>query len=336
MEKKSLSSKDLDIKKKEVNKEKEKSTTPEEDDRMKLVLKDELSERSASIRESSGSNSYQNRSNSLLRNNRNSETDLDKIIAGKEETRLNSISIGIPEEKDPQRKSDKIVLNNFNIGHFLREGGLRKTMTRIERKSIFKTILEEKDKDVKFIDIIKARLNDLKDNTLSFFLQTVKELEDRYTEYINNLSVYIKTNEMKINKVFQQNTESGENMLEYTENNIFQQIENVLEIHENIFDALEDHISLLDIFLDKTDLIQQKNPLEYFINTYTNNILNSWFLNKINFQKLNVRSFETNKDLSELYSKYLIKKKIIIFQILQLHKIVKVIYRLELILSNII
>ncbi len=309
MEKKSLSSKDLDVKKKEVNKEKEKSTTPEEDDRMKLVLKDELSERSASIRESSGSNSYQNRSNSLLRNNRNSETDLDKIIAGKEETRLNSISIGIPEEKDPQRKSDKIVLNNFNIGHFLREGGLWKTMTRIERKSIFKTILEEKDKDMKFIDIIKARLNDLKDNTLSFFLQTVKELEDRYTEYINNLSVYIKTNEMKINKVFQQNTESGENMLEYTENNIFQQIENVLEIHENIFDALEDHISLLDIFLDKTDLIQQKNPLEYFINTYTNNILNSWFLNKINFQKLNVRSFETNKDLSELYSKYLIKKK---------------------------
>ena len=124
------------------------NASTEQQEAMKLVLKDELSERSASIRESSGSNSYQNRSNSLLRNNRNSETDLDKIIAGKEETRLNSISIGIPEEKDPQRKSDKIVLNNFNIGHFLREGGLRKTMTRIERKSIFKTILEEKDKDM--------------------------------------------------------------------------------------------------------------------------------------------------------------------------------------------
>ena len=323
MEKKSLSSKELDIHKEEVNKEKEqseerepskekekeKSTTPEEDDKMKLVLKDELSDRSASIRESSGSNSYQNRSNSLLRKNRNSETDLDKIIAGKEEARLNSISIGISGEKDTQRKSDKIVINNFNLGHFLREGGLRKTMTRVERKSIFKTILEEKDKDMKFIDIIKARLNDLKDNTLTFFLQTVKEFEDRYTEYINNLSDYVKSNEMKINKVFQQNEESGENMLEYAENNIFQQIENVLEIHENIFDALEDHISLLRIFLEKPDLIQQKNPLEFFINNFTSDILNSWFLNKINFQKLNIRSFETNKDLSELYSKYLIKKK---------------------------
>mgnify|MGYP002855482812 FL=1 len=324
MEKKSLSSKELDIHKEEVNKEKEqleerepskekekeKSTTPEEDDKIKLVFKDESSDRSASIRESSGSNSYQNRRNSLLRKNNNSETDLDKIIAGKEETRLNSISIGISGEKDTQRKSDnRIVVNNFNIGHFLREGRIRKTMTRVERKSIFKTILEEKDKDMKFIDIIKARLNDLKENTLSFFLQIIKEFEDRYAEYINNLSDYIKTNEMKINKVFQQNEENGENMLEYAENNIFQQIENVLEIHENIFDALEDHISLLEIFLEKPDLIQQKNPLEFFINNYTSNILNSWFLNKINFQKLNVRSFETNKDLSELYSKYLIKKK---------------------------
>ena len=83
----------------------------------------------------------------------------------------------------------------------------------------------------------------------------------------------------------------------------------MLEIHENIFDALEDHVSLLDIFLEKPEIIQQKNPLEFFINAYSNNILDCWFLNKINYQKLNIRSFESNKDLSELYSKFLIKKK---------------------------
>ena len=119
----------------------------------------------------------------------------------------------------------------------------------------------------------------------------------------------MKRNELKINKVFQQNIEGGENVIEYTENNIFQQVENLLEIHENIFDALEDHVSLLDIFLEKPEIIQQKNPLEFFINAYSNNILDCWFLNKINYQKLNIRSFESNKDLSELYSKFLIKKK---------------------------
>ena len=313
MEKKSLSSKELEIQKedskeKDPSKEKEQLSVQEEDERIKLVLKDELSDRSASVRESSGSNSFQNRSGSLPLNNRNSDTELYKIIAGKEETRLNSNSIGNSGEKYTQRKSeeDKNIINNFNLGNILKE---KRTMTRNERKSIFKTIKEEKDKDMKFNDIITARLNDLKDNTLTFFLQTIKEFENRYTEYINRLSNYIESNEIKINKVFRHNVKSGENMLEYTENNIFQQIENILEIHENIFDALEEHISLLGIFLEKPDLIHQKNPLEYFVNNYTDNILNSWILNKINFKKINIQSFESNKDLSDLYFKYLIKKK---------------------------
>ena len=162
---------------------------------------------------------------------------------------------------------------------------------------------------MKFKDIVNAQLNELKENTLSYFAQIFKELENRYAEYINNVCDYIDNNEIKINKVFQQNKGSGENILEYTDNNIFIQIGNLLEIHENIFEALEDHVSLLGIFLEKPDLIQQKNPLEYFINIYSTNILNCWFMNKINFQKLNLRSFESNKDLSELFSKYLIKKK---------------------------
>ena len=310
MEKNSLT-KEEQSKEKESSGMKEKSSTPEEDERIKSVLKDDTSERSASVHESSGSNSYQMRSGSLPINMRNSETDLDKIIAGKDEAHLNSNSNENTEEKILQRKSeqDKNVASHFYLGKLLRGVGIRKTMTRTERKSIFKNILEEKDKDTNMRELINAQLNELKDNTLSFFVQIVKEFENRYKEYITKLVDYIKNNEMKLTKVFQQNTEGGENMLEFTENNIFQQVENLIEIHENIFDALEDHISLLGIFLEKPELIQQKNPLEFFINTYSNNILNCWFLNKINVQKLNIRSFESNKDLSELYTKYLIKKR---------------------------
>ena len=318
----SSSSKEDSIKEREKEKEKEKNSlkdltkekekeksSPEEDFHLKSVLKDESFERSASVRESSGSNSFQNRSGSLPRNMRNSDTDLDKIITGKDKGRLNSNSN--VEFKEAQRLSeqDKNIASNFYLGNLLKGMGIRKTMDRKERKSMFKNMIEERDKDSNLRDIINARFNELKDASLSFLLQTVKELENKYKEYINKLCDYIKNNELKIKQVFQQNTEGGENALEYTENNIFQQIENLLEIHENIFYALEDHVSLLDIFLEKPDLIQQKNPLEFFINTYSNNILDCWFLNKINFQKLNIRSFESNKDLSELYSKFLIKKK---------------------------
>ena len=278
----------------------------------KSQTKEENSER-GSIPGSNGSNSYQNQDNPLYKNLIDSTTDLDKIVPGKDEGRLNSISYGSNEEKESQRKSDekdRYSLSNFNFGNLYKDFGRRRTMTRVDRKSRFMTIVEEeKDKNMKLKDIINAQLNEIKDNTIAFLLQAAKELEHRYAEYINNICDYIAENEIKINKVFQQNNETGENMLENSENNITQQIENLLEIHENIFNALEDHASLLEIFLEKIDLIQQKNPLEYFINTYSSNILNSWFLNKVNFQKLNVSSFESNKDLSELYTKYLIRQK---------------------------
>lgn len=246
-----------------------------------------------------------------------SETDLDKIIAGKEETRLNSNSIELVDDKENQKNIESEQDNNDKntIRDIFRRSSLRTTLSKDERRNLFKTIYEEKEKDMKFKDIVNAQLNELKENTLSYFAQIFKELENRYAEYINNVCDYIDNNEIKINKVFQQNTGSGENILEYTDNNIFIQIGNLLEIHENIFEALEDHVSLLGIFLEKPDLIQQKNPLEYFINIYSTNILNCWFMNKINFQKLNLRSFESNKDLSELFSKYLIKKRIIILEI---------------------
>ena len=278
----------------------------------KSQTKEENSER-GSIPGSNGSNSYQNQDNPLYKNLIDSSTDLDKIVPGKDEGRLNSISYGSNEEKESQRKSDekdRYSLSNFNFGNLYKDFGRRRAITRADRKTRFMTIVEEeKDKNMKLKDIINAQLNEIKDNTIAFLLQAAKELEHRYAEYINNICDYIAENEIKINKVFQQNNETGENMLENSENNITQQIENLLEIHENIFNALEDHASLLEIFLEKIDLIQQKNPLEYFINTYSSNILNSWFLNKVNFQKLNVSSFESNKDLSELYTKYLIRQK---------------------------
>ena len=288
---------------KEKEKEKEKQEPSEEE----YHLKEDSLEKSSSIRESNDSNSNKNKNNIQRRN---SETDLDKIIAGKEEDQLDS-NLNIDYKEDIRKTEvDKSIFPNFNFGNIISGFDLRRTiMTRFQRKSLFKNVMGGKDRDSNLKDIINARLNDLKDSTLSFFLQIVKEFENKYKEYINKLCNYIKNNELKINKVFQQNTEGEENILEYTENNIFQQLENLLEIHENIFDALEDHATLLSIFLEKPDLIQQKNPLEFFINTYSNNILDCWFLNKINFQKLNLRSFESNKDLSELYSKFLIKKK---------------------------
>ena len=182
---------------------------------------------------------------------------------------------------------------------FMEKIAQSKTLTR--KQSI-------EDQAFDFSELINVQLNEVKQNTLSYLDKAKKELEKRYSIYINKINEYINENELKISKVIPR-FERNENFMNYADDKIFKQIEYILEIHENIFSALEDHISLLFTFLDQISLIQQKNPLEYFLNTNSNDILNCWFLSKINFDKLSLSNIIINKNLSDLVSGYLCKKR---------------------------
>ena len=178
----------------------------------------------------------------------------------------------------------------------------------IEKTKIFteKPIIE--DQSFNFSELINVQLNEVKQSTLSYLDKAKNELDKRYSIYINKINEYINENELKISKVFPR-FETNENFMNYADDKIFKQIDYLLEIHENIFSALEDHISLLFTFLDQISLIQQKNPFEHFLNTNSNDILNCWFLSKINFDKLSLSNVIMNKNLSDLVSGYLCKKR---------------------------
>ena len=158
-----------------------------------------------------------------------------------------------------------------------------------------------------FNDLINVQLNEVKQNTLSYLDKAKIELDKKYSLYIHKINEYINENEKKISKFFT-NFEPNENFMNYADDKIFKQIDNLLEIHENIFSALEDHISLLFTFLEEYNLIQQKNPLENFLNKNSSDILNCWFLSKISFDKLSLSNIIINKDLSDLVTGYLSKK----------------------------
>ena len=159
-----------------------------------------------------------------------------------------------------------------------------------------------------FNDIINVQLNEVKQNTLSYLDKAKIELDKRYSSYIKKINDYVNENELKISKVLP-DFETNENFMSYADDTIFKQIDYLLEIHDNIFSALEGHINLLFTFLDQISLIQQKNPFEYFLNTNSNEILKCWFLSKINFNKLSLSNMIINKDLSDLVSGYLCKKR---------------------------
>jgi len=245
---------------------------------------------------------------SINSNRMNSEIDVDKIIAGRDESQNSIINLNNDfkiEEKDEE--IDNLDLNNNILGGVYRKV-VKKNKGKEEMKFL-KIDLKKSSKD--FGSIIIARLNEIKERTTNYFEKTKKEFDKRYSEYFNKIMKYINENELKMGKLLKKEIDQAENenILEFLDNTVFKQFDEILEIHENIFNSIEEHINLLRIFLEQANLIKQKNPLECYINTNSNEILNCWFLNKIDFQKINVSNVIINKDLSELCSNYLCKKK---------------------------
>ena len=200
------------------------------------------------------------------------------------------------------------VINKYDMDNDKKEEPrqfLDKTISH-SKTFIEKQITEEQS--FNFSDLINVQLNEVKQNTLSYLDKAKMELDKRYSLYINKINEYINENELKISKVLPR-FETNENFMNYADDKIFKQIDYLLEIHDNIFSALEDHITLLFTFLDQYSLIQQKNPLEHFLNTNSNEILNCWFLSKINFDKLSLSNIIINKNLYDIVSGYLCKKR---------------------------
>ena len=268
-------------------------------------------------------NSLEDKNENSKDNNIKNEQDIFKTPLKKKEInteRLSCIKF-INEEKRDSSKENISSNNLFYLGNLFRDVVNKyDTKDKIEdepRQFLEKTISQAKSSiennntendSFNFNELINIQLNEVKQNTLSYLDKAKSELDKKYTIYIQKINEYINENEKKISKFFT-NFETNENFMNYADDKIFKQIDNLLEIHENIFSALEDHINLLFTFLEEYNLIQQKNPLENFLNRNSSEILNCWFLSKINFDKLSISNIITNKNLSDLVTGYISKKR---------------------------
>ena len=200
------------------------------------------------------------------------------------------------------------VVNKYDAGDKNDEEPRQFLDKTISQAKSTKEIKNIENKHFNFNELINIQLNEVKQNTLSYLDKAKFELDKKYSLYIQKINEYINENEKKISRLFDR-FETNENFINYADDKIFKQIDYLLEIHENIFSSIEDHISILFTFLEEYNLIQQKNPLEYFLNRNSSEILNCWFLSKINFDKLSLSNIITNKNLSDLVTGYLSKKR---------------------------
>ena len=267
-------------------------------------------------------------------NKAKSEIDIDNISNSNS---ILDVNISGDREKDQDEFSSTNNLDNLSLlfRDFINKYDIDKIEGKRKRqRSIYKvsrTFKSEIIKDsfelgnmkendsINLYNIIKDRLTEVKQDTLHYLDKTKQKLEKKYNDYIVKINKFLIEKENQLSKLLG-NNDKNDNFINYANNNLFKQIDDILEIHDYIFSALEDHFNLLYSFLEQYTLIQQKKPIEYFINNNSNDILNCWFLNKIDFNEINLSNIISNKELSDLCAGYLCKMNTKICPIMSVQK----------------
>ena len=256
---------------------------------------------------------FENDADNIDNNNSNLDFDIDQIRGEREkeqedeynsENNLFNLSTLF---RDYINKIDANKINsNINRKKSIYNKARRKFRSNTINEKNSNLEIEEENDSINLYNIIKDRLTEVKEDTLHYLDQTKQKLESKYNYYIKKINELLIEKENQISKLLG-GTNKNDNFISYASNNLFKKIDDILEIHDYIFSALEDHFNLLYSFLEQSNLIQQKKPIEYFINNNSSDILNCWFLNKIDFNRINLSSIISNKELSDLCAGYISK-----------------------------
>ena len=232
------------------------------------------------------------------------------------------------------------IHKNISNGHL---ADVKRKRTILPNSNIFKNFLLKEKVDVlnndinndniNLFNVIKDKIIDAKDDILKYLENSKNKLEIKYNNYINNINELLIEKEKRLSKLMKGNS-SSDNLINYANDNLFKKIDDILEIHDYIFSALEDLINILYSFLDQSNLINQKKPIEYFINNNSSDILNCWLLNKFDFNQINLSKIISNKELYDLFSGYFSKMNNNEYSSISLQKNNKINFPLEIELLN--
>ena len=156
--------------------------------------------------------------------------------------------------------------------------------------------------------IIKQKLSEIKGSTISFIENIRTKMNQNYIYFSEIIYKWLKKKDKKLSKIIV-GSENNDFYRNYFNENIYNKIKKLFDIHDYIFNSIKDQFTLLNLFLIEDQLINVKCPLEEFILKNSNFILNSWFLSNINMEEFNLSRFLENQDLSLLYEIYFSKKK---------------------------
>ena len=212
----------------------------------------------------------------------------------------------IKDSNKNEIKEEKEELDKIEEKEIKEEEKLEKKEENIigheEKKEI-----EENFKN-KFFDIneeeITKKLSDMKTNTILLMENFLKTISTKYQIFSELMIEWYKKQNQQISKILSENSKN----LNTAKIKMSEKISIIFKMHENLYSSINDQLALLDLFLND-NLFDFKFPIEEFIVKNANLMLNGNFLSKIDMKSIYLNKLLDNKDLTEIFQNYYLKRK---------------------------
>ena len=151
---------------------------------------------------------------------------------------------------------------------------------------------------------INEKLSELKTNIVSILSNSVNSISSKFESFIDTMINWYKTQNQKISISSKEiNQKINTRKIKMNE-----KISIIFKILNNLNSSIHSQITLLDLFLNG-NFFDINFPLEEFIVKNSDLMINGNFLSKIDINSLYMNKIFENKDLTEIFKNYYLKRK---------------------------
>ena len=190
------------------------------------------------------------------------------------------------------------IISNTSIYDSLKEP---QRLSQIPKESNIAT-----NSKLTYEEIVDAEISNLKETTQDYIRNLPSKLETMYETFRKDILLYMSSQISKINNTFDIQG-SNPSIYRYTFKTVKKPIENILVIHNKIFESIQETIQILESLLEINKFITKEKPCEEFlINNITSIYQSSLFL-KLDYNKYDIYTLFNSQCLSENVINFFIK-----------------------------
>ena len=163
-------------------------------------------------------------------------------------------------------------------------------------------------------DSVHIKWQNAEREKIDYFSLILDELKNKYNEFNINMNSHLNEVTNKIANVFKLNNQSEDikdfqrnSLIQKYSNEYLEQLNKILDMHEQIFTHIKDSISIFFKFLDITKILDKKKPIQEFINKEFNNIIQNWLFLKINLENYNFAKAINKSELDDDFKNFIFK-----------------------------